>query len=370
MSASIRPTRRALALAGGAIALFAVGTNVQAGWVLAIAALLLGILVTGVILPLRALSGLDIARRVPRTANAGRPVTVTLAVTNSSRRVRGLVGISDDFCGPGAAVVTMIGPGETREYLGERDRTRRGVHAIGTCKLETGFPFGVMLVRRTHVVESPIVVYPTVYEVGPRRNLGASESRTSSPYGDVSSVRDYHRGDPLRHVHWRSVARRGQLVVREFDNETRSEVMVAAEVPADSDLADAIATVACSLALGAMRDGSGVTVWSSDGDRLRPAQGPDDVLDWGARLVANGLPFGPAIRRADAMSSLICVCPARTSAVDALCELASGTSVFVVLVGGQKAAADVARLRGAGATVASVRTEEIQSWLATAYAAS
>ena len=33
------------------------------------------------------------------------------------------------------------------------------------------------------------------------------------------SVRDYRPGDPLRHVHWRSTARTGRLVVKEFEDE-------------------------------------------------------------------------------------------------------------------------------------------------------
>jgi uncharacterized protein (DUF58 family) len=33
------------------------------------------------------------------------------------------------------------------------------------------------------------------------------------------SLRDYRRGDPLRHIHWKSTARTGQLIVKEFQNE-------------------------------------------------------------------------------------------------------------------------------------------------------
>ena len=33
------------------------------------------------------------------------------------------------------------------------------------------------------------------------------------------ALRDYRRGDPLKHVHWRSVARSGKLVVKEFQDE-------------------------------------------------------------------------------------------------------------------------------------------------------
>jgi uncharacterized protein (DUF58 family) len=36
---------------------------------------------------------------------------------------------------------------------------------------------------------------------------------------DFVSLRDYRRGDPLRHIHWKSTARTGELIVKEFQNE-------------------------------------------------------------------------------------------------------------------------------------------------------
>jgi uncharacterized protein (DUF58 family) len=36
---------------------------------------------------------------------------------------------------------------------------------------------------------------------------------------DLLGTREYRRGDPLRHIHWRSSARRDLLVVKEFEEE-------------------------------------------------------------------------------------------------------------------------------------------------------
>jgi uncharacterized protein (DUF58 family) len=33
------------------------------------------------------------------------------------------------------------------------------------------------------------------------------------------SVREYRRGDPLRHIHWKSTSKTGKLIVKEFQNE-------------------------------------------------------------------------------------------------------------------------------------------------------
>ena len=43
---------------------------------------------------------------------------------------------------------------------------------------------------------------------------------------DLHSVRDYVEGDSLRKVHWRSTARRGQLMVKELEDAPRDDVAV------------------------------------------------------------------------------------------------------------------------------------------------
>ena len=101
---TFRPTSRAFAMIGGVLILFAVGTSVEAGWVLAIAALLAGLTVAGAFIAVRSLHGIEIARTVPRTASAGQPLPVTLQVSNTGRGPKGLVLVSDEFCGSGAAL--------------------------------------------------------------------------------------------------------------------------------------------------------------------------------------------------------------------------------------------------------------------------
>lgn len=43
---------------------------------------------------------------------------------------------------------------------------------------------------------------------------------------DVHSIREYERGESLRKVHWRSTARRGQLMVKDLEDAPRDEVAV------------------------------------------------------------------------------------------------------------------------------------------------
>jgi uncharacterized protein (DUF58 family) len=353
-----RLTRRAVGIGGGALILFGVGTNVQAGWVLVVAALMLGILVAGLVYPLRALSGIEVTRRVPATATAGQQLGVDITITNASRRMRVLVRATDDFCGKGWAVAGLLFPRQSRTFASRRTEVRRGVYTSGECVLDSGAPFGVVQAARTVSLRSPLTVYPRVYDIDPKRMTGPGGWPELAAVGDVSSVRDYRPGDPLRHIHWRSVARRGRLVVREFDHERHADIAIVADPPADPDAADAVASVACSLALGARNGGREVSLVSASNGAARSTSGRtvDAVLDWGARLNPSGTSLSALLRAAGEVPAVVCVCDG--SDLGALVDIASGTSLFVVIVG----EADAGRLVAAGADVATLAAGEVEAW--------
>jgi uncharacterized protein (DUF58 family) len=363
---SARPTKRALAFAGGASALFLVGTNVQAGWVLAIAALLVGVCVIGLVAPLRGSTGIVVGRRAPRTATAGQLIPITITVTNRGSRTRALLSVDDRFCGRGAAVVGMIRPGQTREYVSRRADARRGVHAHGEATIVAAGPFGALRVARSVSVSSPLIVYPLTYDAPTRPMVGLGEWRVPAPIGDTSSVRDYHRGDPLRHVHWRSSARRGELMVREFDTEKRAEVTVVAEASTDADVADAVASAACSLGLALLRSGEVRLIAAGDGaGETLHARDRETVLEWGARLVP-GDPSLRAVLERSMSPAVVCVAPAATAGAEALRDVARNSSLLAVLVtdGTTDGLALAAQLRAAGASVATVPASEVDTWFA------
>jgi uncharacterized protein (DUF58 family) len=51
-------------------------------------------------------------------------------------------------------------------------------------------------------------------------------------------VRDYEHGDSLRRVHWRSTARRGQLMVKELEDAPRDEIAVLLDAAASAVVGD------------------------------------------------------------------------------------------------------------------------------------
>lgn len=88
---------------------------------------------------------------------------------------------------------------------------------------------------------------------------------------DVSfhALRDYQPGDDLRHVHWKSTARTGTLMVREYEQTRRSHFVVALSTHPgeyrDAAEFETAISVAGSIGLRALRDSRTLDVRTSAG---------------------------------------------------------------------------------------------------------
>jgi uncharacterized protein (DUF58 family) len=108
---------------------------------------------------------------------------------------------------------------------------RRGVVRLGPLRVGRRDPFGLARVHRTFGEESPVWVYPFLHPIaavpaGFSRNLDGLAERV--PHGSITfdALREYVPGDDLRHVHWRTSARIGELMVRERVDTSRPRLVV------------------------------------------------------------------------------------------------------------------------------------------------
>jgi uncharacterized protein (DUF58 family) len=286
----------------GAALLFAVGTSVQAGWVIALAAVVLGTGIAGVLLPARFVRGVGVTRRAPAEAFQGDEVEVEYVVETRTRGVRLGVDIVDGFLSPGRVAIPPLARGDRVAVGVVRRASRRGVHERLDAVVASAAPFGVAEARRSVRADGRTVVYPAVERLGPVPFLGDvptfERSAHAEPRRGVGpeylGVREYRTGDSMRHVHWPSTARHGQLMVREFEREHTRRVAVVLDTSRDAGDAptplDRACSVAASLAFAAMGGGHGVRLVAARGGRVdalsraaRPA-----ILRWLAQLA----PFG------------------------------------------------------------------------------
>jgi uncharacterized protein (DUF58 family) len=102
--------------------------------------------------------------------------------------------------------------------------SQRGLFTLGPTTLKSSDPFGIYEVKiedlssTSLMVMPPIVPLPTI-EVAPGGRTGDARPRTNAPERTVSSstVREFHPGDSLRWIHWRTTARKLSPYVRIFD---------------------------------------------------------------------------------------------------------------------------------------------------------
>jgi len=86
---------------------------------------------------------------------------------------------------------------------------------------------------------------PLNVELPAAAGWGISEAQSGQTRGagiEPRGVREYATGDALRHVHWASSARRGQLLVKEIEAGTHAEVAFILQATVGSDIGDGTVT--------------------------------------------------------------------------------------------------------------------------------
>jgi len=183
-------------------------------------------------------------------------------------------------------------PGGEHDELFTIPTERRGVLVVGPVRSVRGDPFG--LIRRAVEWTEPeeLYVHPRTIRLGSDSAgfLHDLEGRASKDItnADLSfhALREYVPGDDRRYVHWRSSARVGQLMVRQFEETRRTHLVTALSTnPRDYDEPDefelAISAVG-SLGLHTIESESELSAMTSQ--RAISTLGPRPLLDDLTRL--------------------------------------------------------------------------------------
>jgi uncharacterized protein (DUF58 family) len=304
--------KRAAALLVGAGVLFLIGTMVQAGWLYVIAALMLGAIAAGVILPSVALRGVTADLLGPAEVPQGEETLVELRLANTRRGVRWSLVAHDAHLQAADVFLAALGPRERAEIATLRTPTRRGEIVTRRVTLRSGAPFGVAERTRRLPVEARTLVLPRVFRLGELPFLepvGTTEPavHTAPRRGqgpDYLAVREYRPGDSMRHVHWGLTAHHGRVMVREFEEERTRRLAIVVDTELDLGEAwtplDRCCSVAASLAEAALARGHGTRLIGAGPDGeveiLARLEG-SELLRWLARLRPSGFPIGPLLER-------------------------------------------------------------------------
>lgn len=209
--------------------------GVRFGWVeLLVVAAACGVLVLACLALTIGRVHVDIHSEVdPRRVTVGDPATGRIVVRNLARTpllpllVEMPVGVT-----AARFVMPPMRAGAEHEELFVVPTHRRGVIAVGPARTVRGDPLGVL--RRTVEFSQvqELFVHPRTSHLeslgaGLLRDLEGTVTEDHS-MSDLAfhALREYQPGDDRRYIHWRSSAKAGRLLVRQFLDTRRSHVTV------------------------------------------------------------------------------------------------------------------------------------------------
>ncbi len=259
-----RFTLPGLCVAGGMIIAGGMGTDIENNVTYQLFALLLALLLLAFGCSLFFRMAFSATRILPRFGTAGQPLHYLVLIKNLSAKPQRGLALLEDIDDPSptfqdwlavqlaemrrvhpfrvserlrlnpfkranfrAVDVPPVLPGGEAEVRVELTPLRRGVLRFNGVTLARTDPAGLFRsFAKTPAVQTVLILpkrywLPPVALPGTMRyqeggvalaaNIGRSE--------EFVSLRDYRRGDPLRHIHWRSWAKTGKPIVKEYEDE-------------------------------------------------------------------------------------------------------------------------------------------------------
>jgi uncharacterized protein (DUF58 family) len=166
---------------------------------------------------------------------------VDLAVESHSDRATPTLAASDSFDkGRRTArfLVPPMRPGDVARAAYRVPTERRGRFVIGPLRCTLTDPFGVARRSAKVLGTDEVIIHPRVHDVLALPEAGGEDLDRDTPKlrgqpdsgNEFLTLREYAPGDDLRRVHWRSTARRGQLMVRQEESRRRAPVLVVLDV--------------------------------------------------------------------------------------------------------------------------------------------
>jgi uncharacterized protein (DUF58 family) len=226
----ILPTRPGFMLGATLIVLLIGAINYQLNLGYLLTFLLAGSSVVAMYVCHATLRGLTMNLMPPGAQFAGTSTTLSIALTNNRPSVRYSIGLAVlDGTHQDRWIWTDVpAMGQSTVQVAFKPQ-RRGLHPVPPLTAETRFPLGTFRVWTVWRPAARVLVYPVPESfppplpVGEPRSGGLAATRVRST-GEFDGVRAYRRGDPLKLVVWKKVAKADELVSRDTEQAQRYEL--------------------------------------------------------------------------------------------------------------------------------------------------
>ena len=160
----------------------------------------------------------------------------------------------------------------------------RGLHQTGPLYMQTGFPLGIRVHNKIlSESQSEVLVYPKPVPVS---NFTFGSDESSIVHGNIRSnrkgghdefmaIREYKPGDSPRYIHWPTSAKKGELMVREYQDTLSSSLIIVLDLSKAYNVGkgkhttlEYAITIAASLALHALDEGYRVSIFGYSKEKI------------------------------------------------------------------------------------------------------
>jgi uncharacterized protein (DUF58 family) len=177
---------------------------------------------------------LELRRRAGRgTLLEGEDVWVGLDVRPQSRVPAPSLAVTERIAKLGDQHVVLARAGRAYRGTYVLESVPRGRYVVEEVLATIDDPFGLARAEVELDARGSLLVYPRLVALDRLFSESGAHAQDGRrlllrrPSGfDLHSVREYERGESLRKVHWKTTARRGQLMVKELEDAPRDEIAV------------------------------------------------------------------------------------------------------------------------------------------------
>lgn len=183
--------------------------------------------------------------------------------------------------------VPTLQPQGTHEEVFTIPTRRRGLVTVGPVESVRGDALGLLRRVQTWTEPKDLYIHPRTVRLaqsvlGFLRDVeGAITPNLSAADVSFHALRDYVAGDDRRNVHWKTTARTGKLMVRQFEETRRAHLLAILSLDAadwaDQDSFEIGVSVTGSMITAAQKESKDATLYTSDGPVFAPT--PMRVLD-------------------------------------------------------------------------------------------
>lgn len=246
---------------------------------------MLGLIVVSGWLSEQVIRDLSVFRRPPRGVTVGNPLRIQYEVGNRRKRIPSFALEVGEVGLPGRGFLPLIRPGDHASTRSENRFIQRGVFPLEAVTISTSFPFGLFEKSRDIHLPGELVVWPrSDRRVRPPNPGGGRNPRSGSlstgptgPRGEYRGLRSYRPGDDPRDIHWRTSARLGRPMVKEYELDETQALWLCIDTRGEpGEKAEIAIEIVASLAAGAFKEGRRFG-FAAPGHTIEPGLGPGQL---------------------------------------------------------------------------------------------